>query len=213
MKYITLIFLFFFEASNAFGQSKWSLEGSFGFNINFFVQSYQEYGPIPNSVYLYKKNPLGTSSGMELKFKSGKNSSFFAGYNRTVNQGIKNLSDQRNGVSIDIINFNLHHINDLFIVGYERSLSKKLKNWKFNGGVGLLYPHLQEISIEQNSIIIEERDFKLYNLIEACVFGGVEYSRMVDRKFELGFRVRAFYVLTAGFMESITATPVLRYHF
>lgn len=213
MKYITLIYLSFFIASNTWAQSKWSLEGSFGLNYNFFVQSYQEYGPIPNSVYLYKKNAIGTASGLELKFRSGKKSAFFVGYNRTLNSAVRNLSETRNGVAIDVVNFTIRNINDFYVVGYERSLGKKWKNWKVNAGLGLVYYNQQEISLEQNYLSVEERDFKYFGLADACVLGGVEYSQMVDKKFELGLRVRAYYIFTAGFMECITATPVLRYHF
>lgn len=213
MKHFIFFIFAFLLFQTLVAQPKWSVEGSFGLNANFFVNAYQEYGPIPNSVYLYKKDAIGTASGVELKFRSGKKSAFFIGYNRTLNSAVKNLSETRNGVAIEVVNFTIRHIDDFFIAGYERSLGKKWKNWKINAGLGLVYYNQQEITLEQDIFIVQERDFKYFRLVEACVLGGVEYGQMIDKKFELGFRVRAFYVFSGGWMESITATPVLRYHF
>ena len=213
MKYIILSIFTFFVFQTSIAQPRWFIEGSFGINANFSVNRYQEDGPIPNSVYLYKKDAIGAASGVELKFRSGKKSAFFIGYNRTMNSAVKNLSETRNGVTVEVVNFTIRNINDFFIAGYERSLGKKWKNWKINAGLGIVYFNQQEISLEQDIFLVQERDFKYFNLVEACVLGGVEYGQMIDKKFELGFRVRAFYVFSAGYMESITATPVLRYHF
>jgi hypothetical protein len=75
--------------------------------------------------------------------------------------------------------------------------------------------HQQEISIENfaNQIIVDERNFKNSKLEEGGIFGGVHFQKKIDTRFELGFRVRAYYFISVQTFEAVTFTPTLTYLF
>jgi hypothetical protein len=216
MKYIIVFpFLIFTFFSSAQTQKKVSLEIHAGLNGNFFVRSYDEaQGPV-DKTYFYKKNFLGTAIGAELRYKLNNSSSLVLGYTRTFNKDKKNYSENLNGVNIFIQGFNIRHINDFYLLAYERRFKKSIPYFTYH--IGLLYAtmHQQEIQIENfsNAIIVDERNLKNSGLNEAGFFGGVEYSKKIDTKFEVGIRIRGYYLATANTFEAITFTPTLRYFF
>ena len=171
----------------------------------------------PKSQYFLKKNFLGTAMGAELKFKLNTSSSLLFGYTRTFNKDEKDFTGSLNGVDIYIQDFNLRHINDFYLLAYERRFKKS--NPSFTYHLGLLYAtmHQQEIELENfyngPVVIIQERNLKSFGLNEAGFFGGVEYSKKIDTKFEAGIRIRGYYLATANTFEAITLTPTLRYFF
>lgn len=216
MKYI-ILFHFLVFSFQSFSQTpkKNSLEINGGLNGNFFVRSYDEVQGPADKTYFYKKNFLGTAIGAEFKYKLNPSSALSIGYTRTFNKGKKNYAENLNGVTIFIQDFNIRHINDLYLLAYERRFKKN--NPAFTFHIGLLYAtmHQQEIQIENfsNAIILDERNLKNSGLNEAGFFGGMEYSKKIDNKFEAGVRIRGYYLITANTFEAITFTPTLRYLF
>ena len=73
----------------------------------------------------------------------------------------------------------------------------------------------QEIGIENfaNQILIKERKYKNSKLEEGGVFAGIHFQKKVDTKFELGLKLRAYYLISISTFEALTLTPTLTYNF
>lgn len=204
-------------ALNAFGQSsqKFSIEAIYGLNGNFFVRSYDELGgPVPKT-YLYKKNFLGSISGIELKYKISKKSSLGLAFSRSSNAGTKNYNGNFNGVNVIISDFQIRHIENFYQFYYERNLSEKYPQFKYH--LGLVYARMQqqEISLENlsNTITFQQRNYKNSRLEEGGLFFGVQYSKKIDSRFELGIKSRIYYLISVQTLEALTLTPTLTYTF
>ncbi len=211
----SLIACFVVFAVKAQTSGKFSLEINYGLNSNFFVGSYNEVGGPQNKTFLYNKDLLGTVSGLELKYHLNNHSSLFAAYSRSVNKGEKNYSGNINGVDVFIIDFNIRHHNDFYQVGYERTFKKTLPFLTYHFGLVYARMQQQEIGIENfaNLILIDERNSKNSNLEEGGVFAGVHFQKKVDTKFELGLKLRAYYLISVSTFEALTLTPTLTYNF
>lgn len=190
------------------------MEACYGLNANFFVGSYNESAS-SSATYLYKKNTLGTVSGMQLNFALNARSGLFAGYSRSVNKGTKNFQGTVNGVQVFINDFNLRHFNHFLQIGYERSFHQSHLEFRFHAGLVWVGMQQQEISIENfnNQIVVEERNIRNSRLQEAGVFAGLSYVKNLDKHFELGVRMRAYYLVSSNNFEAITFTPILVYKF
>ncbi|MDN3657361.1 hypothetical protein QWZ08_17045 [Ferruginibacter paludis] len=194
---------------------RFSLEVNYGLNGNFFVRSYDETEGPANKTNFYNKNFLGTVGGIEMNYHLNDHSSLIGGYSRSTNAGEKNYSGNVNGVNLFIKDFNIRHSNDFYQLGYERRFNKSNPMLKYHFGVVYATMHQQEISVENfaNDIIVEERNFKNSRLEEGGIFGGVHFQKKIDTKFELGIRVRAYYLISAQTLEAVTFTPTLTYLF
>ncbi len=212
---VCLLFILLSFQLQAQNSNKVSVQASYGLNGNFFVRSYDETGGPDNKVYLYKKKFIGTIAGVELSYHLNNYSSILAGYSRSTNKGKKNYNGSINGVNIFVNDFNIIHNNDFYQLGYERKLKKLIPNFKYHVGVVLAVMEQQEISIENfsNQIVIDERNFKNSRLQEGGIFGGIEWAKKIDTKFEAGIKIRAYYLLSVQSFEAITLTPVLTYTF
>lgn len=217
MKKSIAFLLLLLISTSFFSQNKnprFNLEINYGLNGNFFVRSYEELDDYKAKTF-YKKDFLGSISGLELSYKLNSNSSLFLGYSRSVNKGEKEYFGSFNGVYVAINHFNLKHYNNFYQVGYERAFKKENPFFKYQ--VGLVYVQMeqQEISLfnQDNTIYIDERDFKNYNLEEAGVFAGLSFSKKIDTKFEAGLKLRVYYLASTNTFEAITFTPTLKYNF
>jgi hypothetical protein len=190
--------------------SKWSLEANYGLNGNFFVRSYDELEGRAKQTAFLKKNFVGNSSGLELKYHSNSKSTFGLAYARTVNKAAKNFEGTLNNIPVFIRDFQIRHINDLYQVYYQ----KKLKKTHFNYDIGLVYATTAQQEIDLNfGIIIDERNKKNSGLEEGGIFLGLQYSRKIDTRFNLGIKSRIYYLVSVQTLEAITLTPTLSYNF
>ncbi len=211
-------FSFFVNVSFAQNRKFWSrfnVEVNYGLNANFFVRDYDEFGGPAGSIYLLKKNLLGTIAGVDLKFALNKMSSIGLAYSRSVNKGTKTFQGRINGVLVLVEDFQLRHVNNFYKAYYERNFSKKIPFLKFHAGIVYAQMNQQELVFDNwdNRISIQERNFRNSYLEEAGFFGGFQYSKLIDTKFEIGIRVRAYYLATADIFEAITFTSTLLYRF
>jgi len=220
LKMIALMCGFSFFANVSFAQKKkfWkhlNVEINYGLNVNFFVRSYDELSGPAGSIYLLKKNLLGTITGADLKFTLNKMSGIGLAYSRSINKGTKFFQGNINGVEILVEDFQLRHVNGFYQAYYERNFSQKIPFLKFHAGILYARMSQQELVFDNwdNRISVQERNFKNSYLEEAGVFGGIEYSKLIDTKFEIGIKVRAYYLATANTFEAITLTPTLQYLF
>lgn len=213
--YINLALLFF--SFNVYSQAgnKFSVQINYGLNGNFFVRSYDELGGPTNKKYFYKKNFIGTIGGAELNYRLSKKSSLLMGYSRGINRGKKNYVGRINGTDIIINDFNLRHINNIYQLGYGIYTGKKNKDLKIDVGVMLIYDLRQTIAIENwdNYIDIDERNLKNANAVEGGAFLGLEYSKKIDSKFNIGLKTRVYYLISTNNLEAISLTPTLTYYF
>ena len=120
-----------------------------------------------------------------------------------------------NGIYLQIRDFNIRHINNIFQVYYERNMFKKIEGLDFQLGIFYIRTVQQEIELANyaNSIYIWERNFSNARLNELGAFFGVHYSKKIDTKFELGIQSRIYYAISTDILELITLTPTLTYHF
>ncbi len=213
---LVILLLLFLQYQTVFAQKRksFSIEANYGLNANFFVNSYNETGPSA-ATYLYKKNLLGSVAGAQINYTLNPQSTFFAGYSRSVNKGRKNFEGNPNGVRVFVNDFTLRHFNNYFQIGYERSFRKSHPDFRYHAGIVLAGMEQQEIAIEffSNQVLIEERNVKNSRLQEAGIFAGWSYVGKIDSHFELGLRMRAYYLVTSNNFEAITISPVLNYRF
>jgi hypothetical protein len=200
-----------------FSQPKknFSVQLNYGLNGNFFVRSYDEvYGP-PLHVYFFKKNFLGTISGIDLAYSIKTRSYLLAGYSRSINLGKKNYLGTINGVDIYIRDFQLKHVNNIYQLGYGRNIKVKNSILKLEAGPVLIYDAKQTLEIESyfNLVRIDESNFKNDNSVEGGVFFGVGWIKKIDTKFDLGIKSRIYYLISTSSLEAVTFTPVLVYNF
>jgi hypothetical protein len=216
MRHTSFIIISLLFSILSFGQkSKLAISGHYGLATNFFVRSYEEDGgpAIPNRMYFYKKNLLGTIGGVELNYDLNSYSSLGATYSRTTNKGRKNYQGQNGSTELIIRDFQLRHINDFFQVFYERNFTKNNPTWKYHAGLVYARMHQQELESLPNLIFIDERNFKNSRLEEGGVFGGIQYAKRIDTHFDFGLKARIYYLVSVQQLEAITLTPVLTYHF
>ncbi len=196
-------------------RSRFSIEGNYGLQRNFFVTSYDES---PNSFFqtsFYKKAPIGTIGGIELKYRVGKRGALTLGYAGSVNSRTVSYSNTINGVAVGIADFKITHKNRFFQFGYEYALQKKNPSVFAEAGLFYVRPFQQEIDISQSRrvIIFEERNFNNSKLEEGGFFIGFTYMKKIDTKFRLGIKSRLYYLASTNSLEALTLTPVLSYNF
>lgn len=194
---------------------KFSVQVHYGPQGNFFVRSYDEQGGPSDKIYLYKKNFVGTISGIEMKYKTGQRSLLSIGYARGINLGKKNVSETINGVSVLVQDFQLRNVDNIFQLNYERLFSKKNNMFTYQVGLFILNSSQQEISIENynNSIDISERNFENSKLQEGGTSIAISYSKKIDTKFKLGIQAKVYYLISTNSFEMISLTPTLSYTF
>lgn len=192
-------------------KTKLSLEISYGMQGNFFVRGYQEFGR-PDGAAFLKKNFIGSMSGVELKYQATKMASWILGYNYSQNLNKINYNVFINGVGISVLDFDIKHENRFYQLFYQRSLSKKVKNFKYEIGLFYLRSQQQEISIGNNADF-RQRNFQNSRLEEGGLAVGLQYSVKIDTKFHLGIRSRLYYLASTNTLETITLTPTLTYFF
>jgi hypothetical protein len=214
---LLLIICLFYTSFPLFAQKakKFSAEVNYGLNGNFFVSS-SGYGAPggPNTAKFYKKNFIGTVGGVELKYAISEHSSLGLAYVKSVNS--KKVSYSGTFINVSISDWKIKHVNNFFQLFYERNFSKKNPAFNYQAGLFYLTMSQQEIDIgdfANGGISFEERNFKNSNLEEGGFFFGVQYSKRLDKKFELGIKSRVYYLISTSSLEAVTLTPVLLYHF
>jgi len=214
-------------ATNTFSQGKgrFSIEAGYGATYNFFVTSQNEiYAPGGmEHLYLYDKENLGTAGGVEISYGISKRASLIAAYNRTVNAKRRSGGAISSKLLLSIEDFNLRHVNTMYLLGYERPLLRSNNDLKFNIGVVYVRPQQQEITIEKRSsgndnipffqVIAQDRNRKNSGLEEMGPFAGVSYQKNISGRFDLGIRARGYYLASTGTFEAITLVPFLEYNF
>lgn len=76
IKIISLLGCLLFALATCAQKSRFSLQGLYGLNGNFFVRSYDELGGPAGKTYFYKKNFIGSISGIELDYQLNKRSTW-----------------------------------------------------------------------------------------------------------------------------------------
>ncbi len=193
---------------------RFSIEANYGLQGNFFVRNYDELDGPENKTSFYNKDFLGIIGGLQLNYHFKDFSSIFLGYSNSVNKGKKNYYENVNGLQLNITDFNLRHINNFFLLGYERAFTKQLPDIKYDIGLFMLTSKQQEIDVLNfsNSIEIQERKFKNSKMEEGGACLGLQYLKPIDTHFSLGMKLRGYYLISTNSMEAVSLTPVLRYH-
>jgi hypothetical protein len=194
----------------SFAQHKYklSVEANYGLQGNFFVRSYDEYAPGGVKRFL-NKNFVGTIGGVELKYNTSEHASLNLAYSQSVNKREINFN---NGSGDIVSHFNIRHINNFFQLSYETIVSKNAKWFRVNAGVYYLRSRQQEIDASQRDLSIEERDYKSNGLEEGGVFLGLNLTKKIDTKLDLGLRSNVYFTVSTGAFEAVTLTPTLTYH-
>lgn len=215
MKLVVIIYFSLFSLKSFAQQSKFSVEVNYGINGNFFVINRDEQSGPTNKTYFYKKNFIGIIGGIEANYQTGKRSSLFIGYNRSINSSAKNYFGQIGNIDVSIRDFTLRDINNIVFVGYRKSFIEQKYKGSFELGPVLMYSANQVIMIENwdNSIYIDESNFKNSQSVEGGVFVGFQVTRKIDNHFVLGLRFRTHYLISVSSLEMITLTPILTYRF
>ncbi len=204
-----LLFTSLMLSAKAQSKNKISIEANYGLNGNFFVTNYPENAP-PPVINFYKKKFIGSASGVELKYHINSNSSINFGFSHSLN---KNQVNYNNGLNTSIVDFNITHNNYFYQLAYQHSLSKEIKNFRWDVGLFYLRMRQQEIDASPSGTLFEERNFKNSKLEEGGVFIGLQFSKKIDTKLDLGIKGKFYYTVSTGSPEAIMLTPTLTYHF
>ncbi|MFN4314042.1 MAG: hypothetical protein ACK4E0_07110 [Chitinophagaceae bacterium] len=192
-----------------------SIYASYGPQLNFFANSFdEESGPQPHR-YFYNKQMLGSIAGVGLQYDWNSRSFLQLEYNQSKNKARVNYAINLNGVDFYVKDFNLHYINHFFQLGYGRRFAGKKSAWIAE--LGLLYLTTADQSIVYEGAVlggpvveIAERNFSNSGMEEAGFYGGVGWERSIDTRFTAGIKARAYYLVSISFLEAVSLTPVLR---
>lgn len=202
---------------NTFGQrqSRLSVQISHGINGNFFVRSYNEFGGPANKTYFYKKDFIGSITGVNAEYRISPASFVVIDFFKSTNLGKKNYAGNVNGIDIYINDFRLRHLNRIFSAGYGYRINPRKSIWKIDGGLTLIYDVSQTLSFENwdNLISLDENNYKNSNAVQGGVFLGGSWATKIDTKFDLGLQVRGYYLISTESFECLTLSPTLTYHF
>lgn len=199
--------------SNARQQGRLSVHASFGPQLNFFANSFNEAdGPQPHR-YFYNKKQLGSMAGIGLRYALNPSSYLTLEYNQSVNKSRKNSSFDIDNVAIDIDNFTLRYINHYFQLGYGRVFAKK---WSAELGIVYVTTTNQSITYDggtfgTNGLVIDETNLKKSGAEEGGFYAGLGWEHPIDTRLHLGLRLRGYYLVSIGFFEALSFTPTLRY--
>ncbi|MEN9599887.1 MAG: hypothetical protein RL596_2206 [Bacteroidota bacterium] len=214
MKKLVLLFSLALPALS-FSQKKnrVSLEAAYGLQGNYFVGSYTEVNRPGTQAAFLNKNFIGSIGGITLKYRATKTASWGLGYSRSRNTRTVDYFTSINGFGVYIRDFDITHLNHFFEIFYQRKFSKKLPFLKYEIGLFYLRPQQQEVEVSFSGAGFEQRNFKNAKLEEGGAFVGIQFSKMIDTKFELGIKSRVYYLISTNSLETITLTPTLAYHF
>lgn len=217
MKVFSLLLGIFLFNPNIFGQKKnrLSIQISQGINGNFFVRSYDEQGGPANKKYFYKKDFLGTISGINAEYQISSSSLIVVDFFKSTNLGRKNYAGNINGVDLFISDFRLRHLNRILSLGYGYQSKRNKSTCKLDAGFTLIYDVQQVITLENwdNYISINENNFKNSNAVEGGVFFGASWQAKIDTRFDLGLKARIYYLVSTNELECVSLSPTLTYHF
>ena len=191
--------------------NKLSIEASYGLQGNFFVRSYEELGR-PDGTAFLNKNFIGSIGGLEMNYQVTKMASVSIGYAQSTNNRKINYINSLNGVGVYITDFEIKHESRFYQFNYQRSLSKKYTNFKFELGLYYLRTQQQEIAIG-NYIACEQRNFANSYLEEGGISAGFHYKIKVDTHFDFGIRSRIYYLISTNELYAFSFTPTLTYRF
>ena len=62
-------------------------------------------------------------------------------------------------------------------------------------------------------LVMKNGIIKIVTWKKVVFFLGVQFSKYIDTKFELGVRTRIYYLISTVDFNNVTLTPVLTYHF
>ncbi len=214
-----ILFLALFSPAAAQRESKFAIEVNYGLNGNFFVRNYYE-GFLPFQEILFlKKNFIGTTGGIEFKYKAGQKSRIGVAYARSTNKSSKNFNGNIDGVDVVIDEFSLKHNTDYIQFYYERDLSKDNSLVDYQIGLFIMNGFYQELALAEGNgfgngfVRIIQRNRKNYGMQEGGVFSAIQLSKKIDTKFIIGLKLKIFYLLSAPGIEEISLTPTLTYRF
>lgn len=213
MQHLLVLLTVLILSLSAYSQKKLSIETNYGINGNFFVRSYDETSG-PAAKRFYNKNFIGGIAGIELKYKTGKSSNIGLAYSRSRNS--KEINFTGTNLSLGIRDFHISHLNNYYMFYYERLFSKKVNGLTYH--IGLVYQRGSQQEVEIGDFVnggagFEERNYKNSRLEEGGFVFGLQYSKFIDTKFELGIKSRGYFLVSTGTFDLISLTPTLTYHF
>lgn len=217
MKIITLLALILIFINSDAQQKKhhWSASINYGLAGNFFVRSYDEVQNLPfQHNYFYKKNFLGSIQGFNIDYGlKNKRSALGFGYSVEIHKGKKNETVPFYGTEFVLHDFNLRHVENLYQFYYLFYPLKRNTDLDIFFGLLVANMHQQEIGIEGNQILVEERNNANSRLKEGGVVAGLHYKKQIDTHFYLGIKFCINYLQSVQTLESLTLTSALTYKF
>lgn len=216
----TCLFLPFLNAIQA--QHTFELNVNYGIAGNFQLDYEQPQNEVPAGyVRFANKNFLGSIGGIEFQWNiKDSKASIGISYDRSSHFGEKNYGQFiSNDTYLEIVDFKLRHINQMYSIFYKRRISNKLI---LTGGAFFVSPQMQEIEFfttfinsTQTAMLvsIEERNGSNSNLVDAGFFVGVEYYFYKSGNFQVGLQSKLYHATSLGRFETLTLTPKLRYTF
>ena len=200
----------------SYGQdSKWRLNLQYGLQHNFFV----DYGklinydngyilPVENAIStdFIQKKPLGTQFGFSIGYVNKKNTIYLS-YDRSENVGTYNGSIQVENAILNLVDYDLRHINNYFSLTLKHDVKAKNKVY-WSVGWYFLNPQQEEIEIIEPFIVLSKRT--AFNEFKNAQFGfllGVDYIIYANKYYNFGVNSTYYHTLSTAEPESFLISP------
>ena len=222
--FVLLFILSHTSHSQEYPKNTFELNVNYGLAGNFQLDYEQPIDQVPAGfVAIKNKKFLGSIGGAEFQWniKTSK-ATIGISYDRESHIGVKKYGQYINqNTFVEISDFKLRHINEMFSLFYKRKINKKLI---FTAGTFFISPQMQEIEyyyaanvnnsqMDAYLISIQERNASNSNLIDTGIFVGAEYYFYKSGNFQVGIQSRIFHTTSLGWFETVTFTPKLKYTF
>lgn len=221
MKYSLIFFICFAFVNNCFSQSdsskkqptnKFFITAGYGIAGSFFVNSYEEFSPMPQSRVFQKKNFIGAAQNVAVGLSLKKNWEVRLGLNYQHFTKWINSVDTLNGVQV-VFDNDIHHRDYMWFGAVDKKLNSEKNIFLFGLGAYYLVSKTQTVEIYTRNVISREQIWKGSYNGELGVFAEFAYEYKFQPKVNIGLKTQFYYTLTAAYAESFTLFPFIKISF
>lgn len=192
---------------------KFLLSTGYGIAGSFFVRSYEEFVPVPSATVFYKKRFLGTTqtAALGINLKNNWEARFGINYQHFTRKIY--YHNTVNNIEV-IFDHDIHHRDYMWFGSVLKKIKSENNFW--NVGLGLYYlrPKQEEVEIFYPTLILNvERDFKNSRLEEGGVIAEFAYEHKFQHRVNIGLKSQFYYTASAGYAESVTLFPYVKFLF
>ena len=192
--------------------TKFFITAGYGIAGSFFVNSYEEFSPMPQSRIFQKKNFIGAAQNVALGLSLKKNWEVRLGLNYQHFTKWINSVDTLNGVQV-VFDHDIHHRDYMWFAAADKKLNADHSLFLFGLGAYYLVSKTQTIGIYTRNVVSREQIWKGLDNGELGLFAEFAYEYKFQPKVNFGIKTQFYYTLTAAYAESFTLFPYIKIGF